>query len=360
MIAKALLQRKIIHIDMDCFYAAVEMRDFPDLQNKPIAVGGPVSRRGVLSTCNYMARRFGVKSAMPTHVALKLCPNLIVQSGRMDVYKAESQAIFEIYKKYTDLIEPLSLDEAFLDVTHCQALQNSATWIAKAIRQEIFESRGLTASAGVAPNKSLAKIASDWHKPNGQKVIPPEAVAEFIKDLPVRKLFGVGPKMEEKLVALNIHTCLDLQQLNKEKLNHHFGKQGARFYDLSRGIDEREVISERVRKSISVEHTFSEDILAINRCVHEIHQLQKRLVERIKNYNDESDIQSIFVKIKFSDFKQTTIDKSSLSLNSENFTLLLKEGMKRHDKPIRLLGIGVRLSNNKESNRENKQLTLPW
>lgn len=184
--------RKIIHIDMDCFYAAIEMRDFPELADKPIAVGGSADKRGVIAACNYLARQFGVRSAMPTAQALKLCKNLVLQPVRMAVYKKESQYIQALFREYTDLVEPLSLDEAYLDVTHCKRCKGSATWIAQEIRERIFQTRGLTASAGVAPNKSLAKIASDWHKPKGQKVILPEDVASFIRNVPVRKLLGIG------------------------------------------------------------------------------------------------------------------------------------------------------------------------
>ncbi len=247
--------RKIIHIDMDCFYAAIEMRDFPELANKPIAVGGDAKRRGVIATCNYAARQFGIRSAMPTAHALKLCRELILRPVRMDVYQKESQYIRSLLTEYTDLIEPLSLDEAYLDVTESTQCQGSATWIAEEIRARIYQARQLTASAGIAPNKSLAKIASDWHKPNGQMVIRPEDVSAFVLDLPVRKLFGVGPKMEEKLRALNIKTCADLQRYSIEYLLQKFGTMGQRLYELARGIDNRPVNPERIRKSISVEET---------------------------------------------------------------------------------------------------------
>ncbi len=247
--------RKIIHIDMDCFYAAIEMRDFPELANKPIAVGGDAKRRGVIATCNYAARQFGIRSAMPTVHALKLCRELILRPVRMDVYQKESQYIRSLLTEYTDLIEPLSLDEAYLDVTESTQCQGSATWIAQEIRARIYQTRQLTASAGIAPNKSLAKIASDWHKPNGQMVIRPEDVSAFVLDLPVRKLFGVGPRMEEKLGALNIKTCADLQRYSVEYLLQKFGAMGQRLYELARGIDNRPVNPERIRKSISVEET---------------------------------------------------------------------------------------------------------
>ena len=208
--------RKIIHIDMDCFYAAIAMRDFPELADKPIAVGGDANRRGVIATCNYAARKFGVHSAMPTAKALKLCRQLVLQPVRMDVYRKESEYIRAIFADYTDIIEPLSLDEAYLDVTSSTQCQGSATWIAQEIRARIFQTRQLTASAGIASNKSLAKIASDWHKPNGQMLIKQEDIDAFVLGLPVRKLFGVGTKMEarRKKIFLTIYNC---RYLNNER-----------------------------------------------------------------------------------------------------------------------------------------------
>ncbi|HAT8221249.1 TPA: DNA polymerase IV, partial [Legionella pneumophila] len=274
--------RKIIHIDMDCFYAAIEMRDFPELANKPIAVGGEASRRGVIATCNYAARQFGIHSAMPTAHALKLCKELILRPVRMDVYQKESQYIRTLFAEYTDIIEPLSLDEAYLDVTESTQCQGSATWISQEIRARIYQTRQLTASAGIAPNKSLAKIASDWHKPNGQMVIRPEDVNTFILDLPVRKLFGVGPKMEEKLNALNIKTCADLQRYSVEYLLHKFGTIGQRLYELARGIDNRPVNPERIRKSISVEETYPIDLPDSEACLEALPDLMVRLEARIQ------------------------------------------------------------------------------
>jgi DNA polymerase-4 len=348
--------RKIIHIDMDCFYAAVEMRDFPDLADKPIAVGGEQDRRGVLTTCNYQARRYGLRSAMPTHQAKKLCPQLILRPVRMAVYKEESKEIHKIFRQYTDVIEPLSLDEAYLDVSNCQEQQGSATWIAAAIRKQIFKQRGLTASAGIAPNKSLAKIASDWHKPNGQKVIQPSDIDAFMKDLSVRKLFGVGPKMADKLKALNVETCGQLQTLPLNELQMRFGKQGKLLYQLSRGIDHRPVESLRVRKSISVEQTFPKDIHSLP----ELQSMMPVLLERLKSRQQTASsplVQGVFVKIKFSDFKQTTVEKAGSQLSLELFTQLLAEGLTRHLKPVRLLGLGLRCE--KSGSQNSRQLELP-
>lgn len=335
--------RKIIHIDMDCFYAAVEMRDFPELADKPIAVGGDATRRGVIATCNYHARHFGVRSAMPTARALQLCRQLILQPVRMEVYQKESQYIREIFSEYTDLIEPLSLDEAYLDVTDSTQCQGSATWIAQEIRERIYESRQLTASAGIAPNKSLAKIASDWHKPNGQKVIRPEEVSSFVLALPVRKLFGVGPKMEEKMIALDIKTCADLQQHPIEYLINKFGSIGPRLYELARGIDHRPVNPERIRKSISVEETYSKDLPDSTACLAALPDLMTRLEARINRAGQIHGIHNLFVKLKFNDFQQTTIERLSTKIDLLILQQLVDEGFARQGLPVRLIGIGVRL-----------------
>lgn len=233
--------RKIIHIDMDCFYAAVEMRENPSLKDKPIAVGGSPQQRGVLATCNYPARKFGLHSAMATAQALKLCPNLILLPVNMPLYKQVSSQIHQIFQRYTDIIEPLSLDEAYLDVTDCEKCSGSATWIAQEIRQAILTETQLTASAGVAPLKFLAKIASDQNKPNGQFVIKPEEVAEFVAKLPLNKIPGVGKVTTQHLHAMGLQTCHDVQKLDVTLLLRQFGKMGRRIWQFSHGIDEREV-----------------------------------------------------------------------------------------------------------------------
>ncbi|HAU1604388.1 TPA: DNA polymerase IV [Legionella pneumophila] len=348
--------RKIIHIDMDCFYAAIEMRDFPELANKPIAVGGEASRRGVIATCNYAARQFGIHSAMPTAHALKLCKELILRPVRMDVYQKESQYIRTLFAEYTDIIEPLSLDEAYLDVTESTQCQGSATWIAQEIRARIYQTRQLTASAGIAPNKSLAKIASDWHKPNGQMVIRPEDVNTFILDLPVRKLFGVGPKMEEKLNALNIKTCADLQRYSVEYLLHKFGTIGQRLYELARGIDNRPVNPERIRKSISVEETYPIDLPDSETCLEALPDLMVRLEARIQRAGKISGIHNLFVKLKFNDFQQTTIERVHDKLDLIVLRQLIQEGFARKCLPVRLLGIGIKLK--QENVYQSMQLPL--
>ena len=335
--------RKIIHIDMDCFYAAIEMRDFPELANKPVAVGGAADRRGVIATCNYVARAFGVRSAMPTVQALKLCRHLILRPVRMEVYRNESQYIRALFEEYTDLIEPLSLDEAYLDVTESTNCKGSATWMAQELRKRIYQTRQLTASAGIAPNKSLAKIASDWHKPNGQKVIKPEEVASFMIDLPVRKLFGVGPKMEEKLKSLNIKTCGDLQHYSMDYLFNEFGVMGQRLYDLARGVDERPVNPERIRKSISVEETYLQDLPDVEACLAVLAELMVRLEARIQRAGEISEIHNLFVKLKFNDFQQTTVERVHDHLDLNILCQLVHEGFLRKCMPVRLLGIGIKL-----------------
>ena len=342
---------------MDCFYAAVEMRDYPNLANKPLAVGGDANRRGVISTCNYAARKFGVHSAMATAQALKICPQLVLQPVRMDVYREESKYIRAVFAEYTDIIEPLSLDEAYLDVTSCDQCQGSATWIAQEIRSKIYDSRKLTASAGVAPNKSLAKIASDWHKPNGQKVIRPEDIADFVIYLPVRKLLGVGPKMEERLHALNIKTCSDLQKYSIDELSNKFGSMGKRLYELARGIDERAVNPERVRKSISVEETYSKDLPNVESCIAALPELVNKLDVRIHRAGEISGIHNVFVKLKFNDFQQTTVQRISDSIKTEILHQLIHEGFSRKQLPVRLLGVGINL---KQENADSIiQLSLP-
>lgn len=351
--------RKIIHIDMDCFYAAIEMRDFPELRSKPIAVGGESDRRGVICTCNYEARKYGVRSAMPSAHAFRLCPNLILQPIRMDIYKEESRYIREIFKDYTEVIEPLSLDEAFLDVSDCLQCGGSATWIAKEIRERIYQTRGLTASAGIAPNKSLAKIASDWHKPNGQKVIAPADVKDFMLTLPARKLFGVGPVMEHRLLQLGVKICKDLQTFSRERLHDNFGAMGERLYDLARGIDERAVNPSRIRKSISVEETYPHDLPTVESCFLALPNLLTRLENRIEKSGHREEIHNLFVKIKFNNFAQTTIEMLACAVEIEVVQKLLRDGWQRQSLPVRLLGIGVRLKKTEQETEDTVQLDLP-
>ena len=250
------MNRKIIHIDCDCFYAAVEMRDFPELRGKPVAVGGHSKRRGVLATCNYEARAFGLHAAMPTVEAFSRCPHLQLMPARFEVYRDVSAAMHRIFQEYTDVIEPLSLDEAFLDVTHCTQYSGSATYIAESICNKIEQHLGITASAGVADNKFLAKVASDWQKPNGQTVIRPDQVSDFVFALPLKKIPGVGRVTLQKMNAVGLQNCGDLQLWGEQAVVDTFGKFGERLLEYRFGRDNRPVVTSRQRKSLSVERTF--------------------------------------------------------------------------------------------------------
>jgi len=342
---EALPQRKIVHIDMDCFYAAVEMRDNPEYRDIPLAIGGKTDRRSVLSTCNYLARSFGVHSAMPSYKAKQLCPELVIIPGRMQVYIDVSQKIKEIFHRYTDLVEPLSLDEAFLDVTDCKLCKGSATYIAQDIRRAIYEELNLTASAGVAPVKFLAKIASDENKPNGQCVITPEQIPEFIKSLALKKIPGVGKVAQSKLAEKGLFSCADVQQYSAEKLLAEFGKLGGALLNFSRGIDNREVQPRRERKSLAVEHTFNYDILGETQCTDKLLPLFEELNRRLQKVLEEKMITKVGVKIKYSDFTIKNAERKSTQLSLFLFTTLMHHLLhKSPDKPIRLLGISVGLT----------------
>lgn len=334
--------KKIIHCDADCFYAAVEMRDDPSLRSRPIAVGGSSELRGVISTCNYEARHFGVRSAMPSLMAKKLCPDLLILPHRMDAYKEASVGMRHIFYDYTDLVEPLSLDEAYLDVSASEHCAGSATRIAEQIRQRVYDELKLTISAGVAPNKFLAKIASDWKKPNGLFVIVPSAVDSFVLQLPVNKIFGVGKATTARLAELNVKTCADLRHFSIFELKQRFGQLGMRLYELCRGIDEREVTASRRRKSLSVENTFPQDLPNLTSCLNRLPELLQQLASRLRRLDDDYLVVKIFVKIKFADFSQTTIERSGSHLTSSEFRQLCCDAYARKKMPVRLLGVGVR------------------
>jgi DNA polymerase-4 len=352
-------QRKIIHIDMDCFYAAVEMRDNPKLQHVPLAIAGKSERRGVLSTCNYIAREFGLHSAMPTFKAKQLCPDLVVIPGRMQVYAQISKQIREIFFRYTDLVEPLSLDEAFLDVSDCTLFKGSATYIAQDIRRAIFDELKLTASAGIAPCKFLAKIASDENKPNGQFVIAPAQVDEFIKKLPLKKIPGVGKVTQQKLAEKGLFTCRDIQSYPPELLLAEFGKQGERLIAFSRGIDNRAVEPNRERKSLAVEHTFENDLFTEQQCMEKLLLLEKELNRRLQRVQDKKMIVRVGVKIKFGDFTQKTSERKSTDLSLPILKILLRHLLTENpDKTIRLLGICVGLENRNGEQQNGVQLSF--
>ena len=349
--------RKIIHIDMDCFYAAVEMRDNPEYANVPLAVGGH-GKRSVLSTCNYLARQYGVRSAMPAVKAMSMCPNLVIVQGRMSVYQEVSQQIRAIFERYTPLIEPLSLDEAFLDVTDSDHCQGSATLIAEEIRQAIFEETGLTASAGVAPNKFLAKIASDENKPNGICVISPDKVAQFVEKLPLNKIPGIGPKTFSKLNNYGFYTCEDVRKSNIKQLQVVVGSFAQSLYKRSFGEDDRSVVSHRERKSIAVERTLSEDVLSdYETCWPLLSQLVPMLEKRMAKHHQRVIVKQ-GVKLKFGDFHQTTVEQKSTQLDITTLQSLLEKALSRAgDRKVRLLGITLGFAN--EAQDSTLQLDLP-
>jgi DNA polymerase-4 len=334
--------KKIIHIDMDCFYAAIEIRDNPTLADKPVAIGGSAEERGVLCTCNYIARKYKVRSAMATAYAKRLCPDLIVLPVNMQKYREVSEIIRAVFLEFTPLVEPLSLDEAYLDVTHSPHYQGSATLIAEAIRQKILDTVHLTASAGVSQNKLLAKIASGWNKPNGIFVIRPQDIDHFIKKLPVDELYGVGKVTAKKLHTLGLKTCSDLQAVSLLELIDHFGEKGGnRLYEHCRGIDNRLVEPNRIRKSLSVEQTFKQDIVMDNQCLSILHELYDSLIARLKRHSENRPIKNQCIKIKLSDFKIVTLERASEILDLALYEHLLLELINRSYGKIRLMGIGV-------------------
>lgn len=350
-------QKKIIHVDMDCFFAAVEMRDNPALQQVPIAIGGRSEQRGVISTCNYLARKFGVRSAMPTAQAMKLCPDLVLIPGRMSVYKEVSQQIREIFQRYTSLIEPLSLDEAYLDVTLCPLHRGSATLIAQDIRQSIREELHLTASAGIAPVKFIAKIASDMNKPDGQFVVTPADIPAFVAELPLEKIPGVGKVTIQKLHEHGLYLGKDVQAYDRTKLLQQFGKFGQSLWSRAHGIDEREVVVSRERKSVGVERTFSQNIREYDECWQVIERLYPELESRLKRVRPDLRIARQGIKIKFADFQQTTVEHSQPVLEKRQFAVLLSEALTRQKgREIRLIGMSVGL----ELGTKAQQLSFNW
>ena len=344
-------ERRILHLDMDCFYAAVEMRERPELRTRPMAVGGS-SGRGVLTTCNYPAREYGIHSAMPVFQARQRCPHLVILPVRFDLYRAESRRVRAILAQYSDLVEPLSLDEAYLDVTH---IKRRGADIAEEIRTRIRETTGLTASAGVAPNKLVAKIASDWNKPDGQCVVGPSRMAEFLRDLPVRRIWGIGPKSAAHLETRGITTCGQLQALDHAELVREFGSFGFDLYQLCRGRDDRPVEPHRARKSLSNERTFDRDLETLEACGTALREQHAELVEDLRGAAPDRRIAKLFVKLKFSDFRRTTAERPGGQPELEPFRKLLEDAWGRSGQPVRLLGLGVRFA---ETNERPEQLEL--
>ena len=350
--------RKIIHIDMDAFFASVEQRDHPELRGLPIAVGfdGP---RGVVSTASYEARKYGVRSALSIVQAKRLCPNLIIVPSRHEHYKEVSQQIHRIFQEYTDLIEPISIDEAFLDVTHNKKGMELAVDIAKEIKQRIRQETQLTASAGISYCKFLAKVASDYRKPDGICTIHPDKALDFIAQLPVEDFWGVGRKTLQKMHFMGIYTGADLRKVSEEHLVEVFGKAGHIFYNFARGIDPRPVVTYRERKSVGCEQTFLEDISLKSAVIIELYHTVLELLQRIEKSGFEG--RTLTLKVKFSDFTQITrsISQDKILKKKQDILPLAKQLMKQVEysalHPIRLLGLSVSNATSEEAKREDRE-----
>ncbi len=340
--AEPIFYRKIIHVDMDAFYASVEQMDNPELKGKPLAVGGS-EVRGVVSAASYEARKFGVRSAMSGIQAKRNCPDLIFVRPRFDRYKEISQKIRKIFLEYTDLVEPLSLDEAYLDVTQNKKGNPSASLIAQEIRSRIFEEVGLTASAGISVNKFVAKIASDYNKPNGQKTVNPEEVEAFLEQLDIKKFYGIGKVTRERMYHLGIFTGKDLKSKSKEFLEEHFSKSGLHFYNIVRGIHNSAVKPDRIAKSVAAEHTFNENLTSEIFMLERLERIAEELEKRLKKHSLTG--KTVTLKIKYSDFTTQTRSKTLPYFISDKGLLLeaAKELLfqERMKESVRLLGISL-------------------
>jgi DNA polymerase-4 len=336
--------RKIIHVDMDAFFAAVEQRDNPRLRGRPVVVGGPPEGRGVVSTASYEARAFGIHSAMPSAEAAQRCPDAIFVAPDMGRYRAVSEELRGIFLDYTDLVEPLSLDEAFLDVTTNRVGLVHAVEVARDIRRRIDEELGLTASAGVAPLKFVAKLASDWRKPDGLTVVAPDEVLDFIQPLPVEKLWGVGPATAKRLHALGLLTVGDIARASRKQLEAKLGRSGGFLWGLANGRDSREVTPSRPRKSRSAERTFPRDVTSLA----ELSGVLERLVDRVCDDLHKATLvgRTVTVKVRYGDFQTVTRSLSLPEATADEATLLTasRELLTRTEagtRPVRLLGVGV-------------------
>ncbi|MCZ4409055.1 DNA polymerase IV [Cryomorphaceae bacterium 1068] len=359
-IRKTSTLRKILHIDMDAFFASVEQRDNPELRGKPVAVGGS-RERGVVAAASYEARKFGVRSAMPSSIAARKCPELIFTRSRFEVYKEVSQQIREIFHDYTDLVEPLSLDEAFLDVTENKRGMNRATEIAREIRQRILDETQLTASAGISVNKFLAKVASDINKPNGQKLIHPTQIDEFTANLEIKRFFGIGKVTAEKLNGMGIHTGADLRKYTRPELVQLFGKSGSYYFHICRGLDERPVRPDRIRKSVGAERTYSEDISDLTEQIAALQPISEEVSQRMKQGKYRG--KTITLKLRYSDFTTHTRSRSidHFTDREEEIYSIALELLEAHprEQSFRLFGISV--SNlDTEPPSKGGQLTLDF
>ena len=352
-------ERKIIHIDMDAFFASVEQRDNPELRGKPVAVGGS-RERGVVAAASYEARKFGVRSAMSSRLAYQKCPSIIFVRHRFDVYKEVSRQIRSIFHEYTDLVEPLSLDEAFIDVTQNKFSEPSAIKIASEIKQKIKQRTQLTASAGVSVNKFLAKVASDLKKPDGLAVILPEQVIPFLEELPIEKFFGVGKATAERMRNFGIKTGADLKKYSRLELAQRFGKFGSYLYDVVRGIDKRKVKPDRIRKSISSETTYNEDLTTLDDVKASVRLLIGKLCKSCEKYNIKG--KTINLKYRFSDFTTFTRSRTLGGFTNSHdiitdLTFEMLQELEGEMKPIRLLGIGLSTLN---TERKDNQLEFDF
>jgi DNA polymerase-4 len=333
---------------MDSFFASLEIRDKPELKNKPVAVGGKAHERGVLTTCNYIAREYGLHSAMPTKKALSLCKDLIVLPVDIDKYKKESKEIFKVFKCYSKKIEPISIDEAYIDVTDSGYCESDPEKMAYQIRSCIWKDFKITASAGISCNKLLAKICSDWNKPNNQYSLSDDEVFDFIKNIRLDMIPGIGKVNFEKCINLNMKYCKDMYIYSVDELEQIFGSFGANLYNLIRGVDQRDVNINRVRKSISVEDTFLEDIKNVESCIPKLDFLYKKLIQRCQNNGIHQNlIKEIFIKVKFDDFKSISRQSKCNEHHLEKYIQLFDSNIKKPIKPIRLLGLGFTLKDDK-------------
>lgn len=351
--------KKVIHVDMDAFYASIEQLDFPMLKGKPVAVGGNRTR-GVVAAASYEARKYGIHSAMPSARAAKLCPDLIFQPPRFDRYKEISTVIQSIFLEYTDLVEPLSLDEAYLDVTHPKKGLPSATLIAREIKEQISLRTGLTASAGISYCKFLAKTASDMDKPDGLYVILPSEAIDFIHHLPVKKFHGIGKSTAEKMQNMGIFTGKDLSKQSLTYLKSRFGKSGQYYFDISRGIDKREVKPDRERKSISAERTFDKELMNMSEVQPRIETIAQEVYNRYQRHGVHG--KTITLKIKYGDFNQITRSKTTEEKIS-SYKILLAHALSLFDNTllnengIRLIGVGI---SNLKVEKPNPQLNIAY
>lgn len=355
--------RKIIHVDMDAFYASVEQRDHPEYRNKPVVVGGSPQGRGVVAAASYEARKFGIHSAMPASRAVRLCPDAVFVKPRFDVYREVSNQIRAIFFEYTDLVEPLSLDEAYLDVTENHINLPSATLIAKQIKKRIKSETNLTASAGVAGNKFLAKIASDLDKPDGLSVITPDKTELFIENLEIGEFYGVGKATKHKMESLGIRTGADLKEWNEIDLVKQFGKSGHHYYRIARGIDNRQVKPNRIRKSIGKERTFSEDVSDLEWIKTFLTELAEKITTSMMKLDAAG--KTITLKVRYKNFETVTRSQtlqgytnSAEEISSTAIRLL--EQTETGIREVRLLGISVSTLNLTEGGVVGKQLEIPF